>query len=152
MEIFGFLGFLSIFHIIGGAAIGFTLRGLRDGFSMRVPFMLVWGAGFGGLPLVMGLAMFAQMEMPYLVLVQIFVFLGAILITALTPDWYFDAFKSKEIGMIGFGGIFLLVGIAVAVVSFREEPLVALIFGGIFGGTGAFVFWSGIQSLFKSRL
>ncbi|MBI5653043.1 MAG: hypothetical protein HZC40_21735 [Chloroflexi bacterium] len=147
MGILGILGFLSIFHIIGGAAIGFTLRGLRDGFSIRVPFMLIWGAGFGGLPLIMGFVMFAQMEMPYLVLAQIFIFIGAILVTALTPDWYLDVFKSKEVGAIGFGGIFLLVGIAVAVVSFREEPLVALVFGGIFGGVGAFVFWSGIKTL-----
>jgi hypothetical protein len=48
------LGFVSIFHIIGGAAIGSGLRRLSHGFAIQPIFLVVWGVFFGVLPLSIG--------------------------------------------------------------------------------------------------
>lgn len=40
------LGFLCLFHLIGGIALGAALRGLKNGFSGNTLFFLIWGGMF----------------------------------------------------------------------------------------------------------
>lgn len=143
------LGFLSLFHIIGGAVIGTTLRGLRGGLSCNTPFLLMWGVGFGGIPLMFGWMMFNQQGMLYLLIAQILVFVGAILLAALQPAWVFEPFKTPAVRMIGTGGICLIIGVTIGIATVQQEPMVALLFGGIFGGVGALVMANGVKTLFK---
>ena len=54
------LGFMALFHVIGGAAMGIGARQWRIAWSTKgvraLPFLLLWGAFFGGIPLIFGLA------------------------------------------------------------------------------------------------
>src|SRR5574340_744660 len=43
--------FFSIFHALGGAALGQAVRAARRG-SDEFTFLLLWGAGMGGLPVI----------------------------------------------------------------------------------------------------
>ncbi len=141
--------FLSIFHIIGGIAVGSTLRGLRHGFPSGRLFFLIWGTLFGCMPLAIGFETFANADVVYLFALEMIVLAGAILGAALMPDWMLDAFSSAELLPLAIGGLFLLIGIIVGGVLLKTEPIVALAFGGIFGGVGALVFFSGLRSLLR---
>ncbi len=144
------LGFLSVFHLIGGVAIGSVVRGwLRRGFSLRGLFLLIWGGMFGVMPLLIGAGMFTLGGKPYLVVLQIAVLALAILVTALTPDWFLESFDSQALGSVAFGGLFMLVGAIVFVALVQSEPLVALFFIAVFGGSGALVLVSGVKSALK---
>jgi formate-dependent nitrite reductase membrane component NrfD len=43
--------FLSIFHVLGGGAVGYALRAALRGSDKSI-FFVVWGAGMGLTPLV----------------------------------------------------------------------------------------------------
>jgi len=73
------LGFLCVFHLIGGAALGYALRGvLRGNFSCNSFFFFLWGGLFGGIPLAFGIQEF-QKGAPYFLAIQCVVFAIAIL-------------------------------------------------------------------------
>ncbi|MGE5141721.1 MAG: hypothetical protein ACM3JD_19825, partial [Rudaea sp.] len=69
--------FLGLFNLIGGAAVGVALRRLfaRQG---GWPFLLIWGLGFGGLPLIFGLQTWTEQGQWQQFLMQLIVFFGAI--------------------------------------------------------------------------
>jgi hypothetical protein len=146
-ELIGQLAFVSIFHIIGGIAIGSTVRNLRKGLGGRGIFFLIWGAGFGCMPLVVGAGMFAQAHAIYLFAVEVLVLVGAIGVTAFFPDWMLETFKSAEVMNIWMGGLFFFVGVGAGAAMLKTEPLFALLFGGAFAGAGALVFYRGLRAL-----
>jgi hypothetical protein len=69
----GTLGFLSIFHVLGGIALGSTVRGLRNGFNGSKLFFLVWGSMFGCIPLAIGAQAFAQENTMYLFVLEVLI-------------------------------------------------------------------------------
>ena len=143
------LVFVSIFHIIGGVAVGSTLRGLRNGFPCGKIFILIWGALFGCMPLAIGVETFTKTGAIYLLGIEILVLASAILGAALIPDWILESFSSVDLFPLGFGGLFLLVGLIVGGFSLKTDPLFGLVFGCIFGGVGAVVFILGLRSLLQ---
>ncbi len=143
------LGFVSIFHVIGGIVVGSTLRGLRHGFPCGKIFLLFWGVLFGGMPLAIGAELFAKPGETYLFWIEILVLLGAILGGALVPSWVNENFDSTDLYPIGFGGVFLLIGLFVGGISLKTDPFFGLAFGCIFGGVGAAVLFSSLRSLLK---
>jgi len=143
------LALVSIFHILGGVAVGSSLRGLRNGFSGNKIFFLIWGTGFGCLPLSIGAQTFPKAGAPYLFGIEIFVLMSAILGAALMPDWVLESYNWSDLSPIGFGGLFLFIGLIAGGVMLKTEPIGALVFGCAFGGTGALIFFLGLRSLLR---
>jgi hypothetical protein len=143
----GTLAFISIFHVLGGGALGLTLRSLRKGINFTKIFLLVWGTMFGCMPLAIGVQNFAQANMTYLFVAEILVLIGAIGVTAFIPDWILDTFKSPEVMTIGAGGLFFFIGVAVGGATIKTDPIFALLFGGVFAGAGALLLYRGLRTM-----
>lgn len=148
LETLGPLAFLSIFHVIGGAALGLTVRGwvdnpTRENLGGRI-FLLVWGGMFGCMPLTFGLQ-----EEPRLLIAQLAVLLTAFAVPYFWRDRLRELASEQYIVMLVFGGIFLLAGLIAGSFMIREgEWLVALLFGGIFSLVGGGIFFGGLKQLF----
>jgi len=146
------LGFLCLFHLIGGAAIGSVLRGvLRGKFSCNSFFFLIWGGLFGGMPLLFGIQEF-QKGAPYFLMVQFAVFATAILVVAFIPEDLLATLRSPNIFSIAIGGVFLTLGVAMLFTNIFELKGLPekLLGGGIFILTGGAVFLIGLWRLIKS--
>lgn len=146
------LGFLCIFHLIGGAAIGSVLRGvLRAQFSCNSIFLLIWGGLFGGMPLVFGVQEL-QKETSYFLAIQSGVFITSILIVALIPEELMATLRSPNIASVAIGGIFLTLGVVMLFTNlFPLKSLPEkLLGGGIFALTGGVVFLIGLWRILKS--
>jgi len=146
------LGFLCLFNLIGGAAIGSVLRSvLRGKFACNSFFFLIWGAGFGGLPLVFGIQEF-QKGAPYFLMVQFAVFASAILVVALVPEDLLATLRSPNIFTIAIGGVFLTLGAAMLFTNIFELKGLPekLLGGGIFILIGGAVFLIGLWRVIKS--
>jgi hypothetical protein len=146
------LGFLCIFHLIGGAAVGYALRGvLRGKISCNSFFFFLWGALFGGIPLLFGIQE-SQKGAPYFFLVQSVVFATAILVVAFIPDEFLEILSSPNITSLAVGGLFLMIGIAMLVTDIFELKSLQekLLGGGIFVLVGGAVLLRGLWLLLKS--
>ena len=154
------LGFLSIFHVIGAVALANGLRAiwnwLRDkerGLGNGL-FFVLWGAMFGCMPLAFGLGLAVDEEVgtPLVLLGQAIVCGTAFLIALLFWDDLVDwvrPFLHPNMFLVGFGGIFMLVGAAVAGFTIRDDILFGLMFGGVFTFVGGVIFAIGVWSLLK---
>lgn len=137
---FGMLMFFGIFEVLGGAALGFALRGiLRRDFSGC--FFLIWGGGFAGIPLIIGAATFSSLGQTTYFYAQLFVLVVTILTVALLPSDLFQG-MSESGGMGGgaiAGAIMMMIGGAVILLTLKEGIGLALIIGGILAAVGAFL-------------
>ena len=146
------LGFLCLFHLIGGAAIGSVLRGaLRGKFACNSFFFLIWGGLFGGMPLVFGIQEF-QKGASYFLMIQFAVLATAILVVAFIPEDLLAALRSPNIFSIAIGGVFLTLGVAMLFTNIFELKGLPekLLGGGIFILMGGAVFLIGLWRLIKS--
>ena len=149
--LFAVFGFLSLFCVIGGAALGGVVRTWRKGGpSVNSLFFVIWGGLFAGIPLTMGLALFATHGMVYLFGIQLGLFIGVILLVALVPDSFLDAFDVAKIAPVAFGGLFLLIGIVAGVAMITTEPCLAIVVFAAFGGIGGLAFVQGIREALKT--
>lgn len=147
------LGFLAVFHVIGGAAMGIGTRQWRSSWSGRgvrtMPFLLLWGAFFGGIPLIFGLAT-AEWG---LLAGQV-----AILVVCFGITFWFieplkEALGHQYIFMMVFGGIFMAAGALAGTLmlnSGQQSVWQALVFGGLFFAVGSLVFAAGIVQWAKA--
>lgn len=147
-----FLGFICLFHLIGGLVVGSFFRQLRNGGSWSEFNRLVWGLAAGGLPMVIGASMFADAGMPHLVAVEVFVFSAAALVVAFFPDWFAEPFRSPHVKQIFFGGVFIIVGIMVAILAWRASGWVAVLIGLAFVGAGALLFVPAFKALLGQNI
>lgn len=152
-ELINTLLFLSIFHVIGGVALGITLRGwvneptLKNLLS-RVMF-LVWGSGFGCLPLAFAFDN-APDQISLVLAVQSAILLTAIAIPFFWLDRLRELASDKSVVATTIGGIFLVVGLVAGSSLLRGgEWLGGLLFGGTFTLVGGGVLWHGLRSAFK---
>ncbi len=147
------LAFVCLFHVIGGAAIGATVRGwLRGHFACNSSFMIVWGAIFGGVPLSLGYSLLVPRGGILFFGIELAVLIGSIFVIALVPDWFVQSFDGRAIAPVAFGGLFLLCGLAVAAASFTSSPVTAIVVGGLFVGVGGFVFIWGLVRALKGNV
>ena len=148
-EVLGPFAFISIFHVIGGVALGTTLRGwadnpTRENLGGRV-FFLVWGSMFGCMPLVFGLQTGFSM-----LAAQLAVLLVAIVVPFFWLERLRELVSDQNVVRIGFGGIFLIAGLAAGGFLLREgEWLFAVLFGGTFTLLGGGFFLSGLLKLLR---
>ncbi|MBI5301963.1 MAG: hypothetical protein HY868_07485 [Chloroflexi bacterium] len=144
-----FLGFICIFHLVGGVVVGLYLRQVRRGGSWSEFPRLVWGAAAGGLPMVIGASTFMDAGMPYLVAVEMVVFVAAIFSVVFFPEAFLESFRSPQVARVAFSGVFIVVGAVVAVLAFREGTFMVVLFGMVFVGVGALIFVPALKALFK---
>ena len=141
------LGFFAVFHVIGGAAMGIGARQWRIAWSTKgvrsLPFLLLWGALFGGIPLIFGLAT-AEWGM---LASQAAILLAAFAITFWFSEPLKEALGHQYIFMMVFGGIFMAAGALAGTLmlsSGDQSVWKALVFGGLFFAVGSLVFAVGI--------
>lgn len=152
----GFLmAFLLPFHLGGGLALGIALRRLvQGGFKLSNltgnGFLLVWGAMFGGLPLLFGLTAGPA----WFVTLQMATFLGTIFVVALCYEWLRDLYSHPAMFMATFGLFFLLVGTALTVSLLGQNGtdglFDGLFVGLIFAGVGGLITLAGVIWLLRS--
>jgi hypothetical protein len=124
------IAFLSVFHLLGGAAVGVALWELRVAGKPNT-MLLVWGLLFGGLPMAAGAGW------PVILPFQ----LGEFLLAGGTTFFFWDRIRDlvSQTGVVVtlFGGVFFLVGCgAVSMLLGQREFLMAIVFGVSFGGVG----------------
>ena len=143
------LGFLSLFHIIGGVVIGSTLKKMRqDGLSglKNSGCLLIWGVMFGGIPLAFGLGQYAEFGIIWFFPAQLAVFAGAILITFLFGTYIRSILNQKSIRWMGFGGFFFISGGFAAYVLGQEAARwMSALIGILFCGSGLLMFVQGLR-------
>jgi hypothetical protein len=145
------VAFLLPFHVAGGAAIGAALRrAFQGGFSLSKllssAFLFVWGTIFGGVPLVFGLAM----GQAWFILLELVVFLGAIVVIAIGYDWLRNLYSHPGMFIASFGLVFFVIGVAVAVSLLASGDASGILFGLIFGGVGGGILIAGILMLLRT--
>ncbi len=142
--------FVSVFHLIGGVAVGAGLRQiLRRQFNCAAIFIIIWGLGFGLGPLTFDIANANAQHTPYPLVIGLLVFTVPLLIAALVPQDYLANFTAPPVTGTVFGVIFFLVGAALGVFLWQQGSWLALLFGGCFMLGGAAVTISSVRDAFK---
>lgn len=140
-DVLELLGFLSLFHLIGGIVAGSSLRrGIHQGWSCNLIGAIVWGIAFGGFPLFIGVAGFIKMGVPVFVAVEFLVFIGGFMAATLMPDWIPELFNVSALLPILFGGVFMVIGVILFMAIAGDSLPYALFALAAFGGSGAVVF------------
>jgi hypothetical protein len=144
--------FLLPFHLGGGAALGFALRSMfKEGFKpasiTRNGFFLIWGSMFGGLPLVFGLAMGSGRFF----LLEVAIFLGAIVLVAVAYDWLRELYSQPGMFVASFGFVFFLIGAALTTTFLSEGEPGGLPVGLVFCAVGGLVTLAGVWMLLRVR-
>lgn len=147
LDAFGMLLFFCIFGVLGGAGFGAGLRSLvtRDFTGM---FFLIWGAGFAGIPLVIGAITFLSQGQAIYFFAQLFVVLAAIVTVALLPRDVLSSaaqIKGAEVGALA-GAALAMVGGALVVLNLHAGFNIVFLFGGVLALAGALI-W--LRSLFQ---
>lgn len=117
-------------------------------------FFVLWGAMFGCLPFAFGLGLMADREAgtPFVLLGQVIVWGGTFLIALLAWDKILDwlrPFLHLDIGLIAFGGLFMIVGALMGGLFLRDDLIFGLLFGGIFVLVGGLVLAIGVWRLIR---
>jgi hypothetical protein len=108
-----FLLFFSLFHIPGGFVVGRGVRQILFGpRGAQLGFLFVWGLMFGGLPLCIGGPIFVLSGAPQVFAAEVVVLIAATFAGAILKDEYLEAFATPAVAGATFGGVFVLVGIA----------------------------------------
>ena len=117
-EAFSTFLFLCVFEVLGGAAIGAFVRTLlrREPPGITI-FFLLWGAGFGGIPLIIGGAQLLTSDRPALFYAQIFVFVMAIVLVALMPSEVFDKDANGNLPSAIVGAVLTMFGASVLLLT-----------------------------------
>lgn len=145
----GLLGFLSIFHIIGGIALGSTFnRIVRDRrIDGQAVFFIIWGGMFGCMPLTFG----SQSE-PWVLAAQVGILGVAIVLPFAFGGTLREGFRQPGVQNVVFGGVFLVVGMIALGIGIRLIPqdkaaLGVLAFALIFSAMGVPVFIKGLREV-----
>lgn len=133
-ETFGMMLFFSLFAVLGGAGVGAGLRQLLRR-NMSGLFFLVWGAGFGGIPLVIGAATFLPQAKPIYFYTQLFMFIMPMIVVTLLPDEPLDA--SRDLGVAIGGAIMIMLGGMIILFTMQNGVGIFLVAGGFIALLGA---------------
>jgi len=153
-------GFLSIFHIIGAVALANGLRGVWSGLrdkrrgGCRALFFVVWGAMFGCLPFAFGLELAAEEGgTPLVLLGEAFIWGSVFLVALLAQDAVLDwlrPFLHRDMWLMAFGGLFMVVGTLVGSSMARDDQMFGLLLGGVFALVGGVIFAIGVWNYLKA--
>ncbi len=148
------LGVLSVFHIIGGAALGLALQRWRavrsKGEPWTPPLVFWWGPLFGGMPLLFGLV---TAEWGILA-AQVVIFVASVAIAFWLSEPLKEALGRRYLFFTILGLVFMLVAALVSWLMLRgDSPRAwqALLFGGLFYAAGSLAFCAGLMQWRKAR-
>ncbi len=144
--------FLGLFNVIGGLALGHGLRGLVAERTLRDGFFIIWGAGFGGIPLIISLCTLLGTRSGPLFLVNPLLFLSAIVLNmTIVPELVRDIGAGTLVA-IGVGAMFMFIGVGIGMTVFSKGSLAfALTVGGLFVLGGGLAFALGINALIRGK-
>ena len=154
---FFLLGFLSLFHIIGGVSLGNALNSVwlkLRGKTASVGngcFFLVWGSGFTFMPLAFGAGeSIPNWFLPMQLLIIIAAMLVGVLWQNLFQEWAKPLFN-LNVGLMLFGSVFLGFGMLFGFTFTQdaENALLGWLFVGIFGLVGMGIFLFGLFGILK---
>jgi hypothetical protein len=144
------LAFLSLFHLLGGGALGVALRPLRArpagtrGCGVSIG-LVVWAVMFGGIPLFMSLAD------PWLLPFQLLELVVAFLAAFFFWDQIRETFGKTNVVITAFGGVFFMAGCAALGFLIRERDwLLATVIGLLFSGLGLALVLFGLRRTLSS--
>lgn len=143
--------FFSLFHVLGGLAIGFSLRQFRKGISVLAIFFLIWGAAFGLAPLGAGVQQFEQAGAPPLAVAEVIVLTSAVAVAFFIPDDMLAQLNSKNVSLMLWGSVFVLIGLVAGILVSGQNLFGGLLFLIAFGGAGLFMLITGIQGLLREK-
>ena len=136
-EAFSSFLFLCVFEVLGGAAVGAFVRTLlrREAPGISI-FFLIWGLGFGGIPLLIGAATLTTSDRPSLFLAQVFVFVMAIVLVALMPSEVFDKDANGNLPSAIVGAVLAMFGASVLLLTLQDGINIGTLIGAgmAFGG------------------
>jgi len=148
------LGFLGLFQLIGGVAAGSGLRKLLVEHALGSSFLVIWGFGFGGIPMLIGAALGASTRLPLLALVGPAVFLSALAFGLLLLPWLVQVLGAATLGTLLVGTLFTLGGSAVALAIVRSgkgATAIGLMVAVIFVLIGIWLCWTALSPLFRGQ-
>lgn len=130
--------FLCVFIVLGGAAVGAYARALvrREPASAMV-FFLIWGAGFGGIPLLIGGAFFLTSKYPVFFFAQLFMFAMMIVLVALMPPELSTRAADDKLSSALPGAAMLVLGAAIILLTLQDGIGLATLAGAALGFVGA---------------
>ena len=146
--------FLGVFQLIGGLAAGSGLRKLLVEHALSSSFLIIWGFGFGGIPMLIGAALGASTRLPLLALVGPAVFLSALAFGLLLLPWFSQVMGPSTLATLFMGSVFTLGGSAVALAIVRSgkgATTVGLMVAGIFVLIGLWLCWTALSALFRGQ-
>ncbi len=148
------MAFLGVFQLIGGLAAGSGLRKLLVEHALNSSFLVIWGFGFGGIPMLIGAALGASTRLPLLALVGPAVFLSALAFGLLFLPWLAQVMGPSTLATLVMGSVFTLGGSAVALAIMRAgkgATTVGLMVAGIFVLIGLWLCWTALSALFRGQ-
>jgi hypothetical protein len=151
-EMLGMFALVSLFHVIGGVALGTTIRKMVDDFraegklNLGRSFFLVWGGMFACIPLAFGLAV------PQILIAQVAVIAIAMLVPFFWADRARELVSDPNVIMMLFGGVFFVAGMGGGAAMLNEREYAgALTVGCLFVLIGGGIFWYGFyRAVLKS--
>ena len=127
----GEIVFLGIFELIGGTAFGYGLRAMFKDRDMGQFFFLIWGGGFGGIPMLISVISGLAGPTPAPALVGPAIFFGMAAFALFLMEPLTSNFGAGPTVGLLFGAIFMLAGAVIGVLQFnRGHAVLPLALGG----------------------
>lgn len=151
----GPFAFLAMFQVIGGLAAGYGLRKIITDHALAGnSFLVIWGFGFGGIPVVIGVAFATAARQPLLALLGPLLFLVALAFGALLLPWLSDVLGPGTLATLTVGCAFVLGGSGVMIMIVRAgkgATFVGLIVAGIFVLIGLGLCWNVLSAMIRGE-
>src|SRR5690349_21443178 len=136
---FGLLLFLSLFEILGGAALGAALRAFLKRDYSNI-FFLIWGGGFAGIPFIIGASMFLSEHQTTYLYALVFILVMPILTIGFLPNDFVEGASTGGAEGSGIvGAVLLMAGGTIVLLNLRAGVGLALIIGAVIALAGVFL-------------
>lgn len=151
-NVFLALGFVSLFELIGGTAIGSSARQfLRGQPSVTAFFLLIWGAGFGLMPLLLGAGLFLNAGMPLVFVAQVGIFVGTIAVVAFAPDELWSALETPGLHQMILGAVVVMLAAGFLALTLGSRVEIQHIIAVLIGASGVWMLASGLIKVVKDE-